>query len=183
MAKSTTTAVPIVTSRKTVFPGKRFHYEQLTVQHPSGHVHTRELVRHPGACIIVPRLDDGRIILIRCWRASVEKPLLELPAGTLEPGEPPIKTAGRELIEEAGYEAGEIVPLGDFYTSPGLSDEVMHAFFATNLKHVGQQLEPYEHITLVPVTPAAAFAALDSGELRDAKSMLALFLAQRRGLI
>ncbi len=174
---------PTVTSKSLLYHGKKFDYQQLTVRHPSGFVFTREMVKHPGACIILPKLDDGRIVLIRCWRSTVERPLLELPAGTLEPGEPPASTAHRELIEEAGYDAASITPICHFYTSPGLSDEIMHAFLATGLRHVGQKLEPYEHITLHPVTPDEALAMIDRSEILDGKSILTLLHARRKGLI
>ncbi len=145
--------------------------------------HIRKFVRHPGAVVIVPILDDGRIVLIRSFRASVNRVIYELPAGTLEADEEPALTADRELIEETGYEASLIRPLGSFLTSPGLSDELMHAFAASGLTHVGQSLEDNEDIEVEPVSADEAFAMLDDGRLSDAKSMLALLLAARQGAI
>ena len=101
----------------------------------------------------------------------------------LEAGEAPEACAGRELIEETGYEGATITPLGRFYTSPGLSDELMWAYVATGLKHVGQRLELDERLTVHLVGVGEALAMVDSGELMDAKSMLTLLLGVRRGLI
>src|SRR5262245_29189080 len=90
-----------------------------TIDTPRGNTKTRDIVRHPGACVILPLLDDGRVCLIRNWRVAVKQTLIELPAGTLEPPEPPAQTAKRELIEETGYRAKKIELLHAFYLSPG----------------------------------------------------------------
>jgi ADP-ribose pyrophosphatase len=91
--------------------------------------------------------------------------------------------AGRELIEETGYRAANIRSLGWFYTTPGLTDERMHAFAATGLVHVGQDLEDDETIDVEAVEPARVLGMIGSGEMRDAKSMLAVLLADRAGLL
>jgi ADP-ribose pyrophosphatase len=176
---------PVVVGRRTLHKGKKFDYEELTVRSPAGSTHARQLVRHPGACVVVPVMPDGRVALIRCFRVSFEKHLWECPAGTLEPGEAPVKTAERELIEETGLRlgpGGTLVPLSVFYTSPGLSDEVMHAFAATGLVEGEQELEDYEHITVHKTEPGEVRGMIDRGEIADSKSMLALLLAARRGL-
>src|SRR5688572_1303489 len=108
----------------------------------------RDIVRHPGAVVIVPVLSDGRLLLIRNYRISVEESLLEFPAGKLEVGETPEVTAARELVEETGYRPQVVRALGKFYTSPGLTDELMHAFAASELDEVGQQLQPGEEISV-----------------------------------
>lgn len=146
----------------------------------------REIVRHPGAVVILPLLDtkDGvRIALIRQYRASLGREIVELPAGTLEPMEPPADAAARELAEETGYEAAELVALAKFYTTPGITDELMWAFVARGLRHVGQRLQPDESLTLSVVTAAEAIASIDRGDLVDAKSIATLLLAARRGLL
>ena len=101
----------------------------------------RDVVVHPGAVVILPVLEDGRLVLIRNYRYPVEKELLELAAGTREPDETPLETARRELEEETGYRAGVIEPLTEFYTSPGILTERMYAFLATDLTEVGQNLQ------------------------------------------
>lgn len=180
--------MPSVVSTRVLAPGAKFDFVEAVVRRDdasggrSGE-HTRQFIRHPGAVVIVPILNDGRIALIRSFRASVNRAIYELPAGTLEKGEPAKETAGRELIEETGYRAERIVPLGTFLTSPGLSDETMHAFVATRLTHVGQSLEDNEDIEVERVGVSDALAMLDDGRLADAKSMLALLLALRRGFL
>lgn len=174
---------PQILSRKTLFKGKKFDYEQLLIRNPAGREHTREMVRHPGAVVIVPVLPDGRVALIRVFRASVQQMTWECPAGTLEPNEPPMTTAFRELIEETGFEAASMTPIGRFMTSPGLSDEWMHAFLATGLKSVGQRLEEDEAITVHPTDVGRVFQMIDDGEMADGKSLTALLLASRRGLL
>lgn len=174
---------PRVVARRTLHRGRKFDFESLTVRRPSGGELQREIVRHPGAVVVVPVLGDGRIVLIRNYRISVEQRLWECCAGTLEPPEDPAVCAGRELIEETGYRAGRIEPLGWFYTTPGLTDERMHAFIAQDLVQVGQSLEDDESIEVAPVPAAEALAMIDRGDLRDGKSIAAILLAERRGLL
>lgn len=166
----------------------------VTVARPNGRAVEREVVRHPGAVVIVPILegktpsDPKRVVAIRNYRISVGARLLEFPAGTLEAGEDPSACAGRELIEETGYEAATLAPLGWFHTTPGLTDEKMYAFAATSLQHIGQDLEEDEDIEVVTLATTEALGMIDRGEIgasgwSDAKSMLALLLAERRGLL
>lgn len=172
-----------VVERRVLHHGAKFSYESVRIVGPDGHESWRQMVRHPGAVVVVPVLSDGRLALIRNERFAVGQALLELPAGTLEPGEKPEICAGRELIEETGYEAATLTPLGRFYTTPGMTDELIWAYVGRGLRHVGQRLEPGEHITVIPTPMDAAMAMIDDGRLMDAKSMLALLLAHRRGLL
>ncbi len=123
-APSSSIALPTITARRTLHHGRKFDYEQLTVRAPSGKEHTRELVRHPGAVVIVPLLETpkGRcLVLIRVYRASLDALAWECCAGTLEKDEHPALCAGRELVEETGYQARTVTELARFHTSPGLS--------------------------------------------------------------
>ncbi len=169
--------------RRLIHRGRRFDFEVVTHPGPGGKPITREVVRHPGAVVIVPLLDGDRIVLIRNFRIATGDWLLECPAGTLDPKEPPHVCAARELTEETGYRATKIEPLGWFYTTPGLTDERMHAFLATGLTLAGQDLDDDEQIEVVPVPLTKAMAMIDSGDLTDAKSILAILLAQRKGLL
>jgi len=174
--------VPHIVGRRTLHKGRKFDFEILTVR--QGRTQTqREVVRHPGAVVVVPLLDDGRIVLIRNHRVALGEGerLWECCAGTIEPPEEPILCAARELIEETGYRAATLAPLGWFYTTPGLTNERMHAFVATSLTDVGQNLEDDESIEVEPVPASRVLDMIASGELRDAKSMLAILLAQRAG--
>ena len=173
---------PRIVGRRTLHKGRKFDFEILTVLQ-RGRETQRENVRHPGAVVVVPVLADGRIVLIRNHRVSIQERLWECCAGTMEPPEPPEACAARELIEETGYRAATFVPLGWFYTTPGLTDERMHAFVATGLEHVGQDLEDDESIAVEALPAAQVLKLIDSGELRDAKSMTAILLAVRRGVI
>lgn len=177
-----TEAAPRVVARRTIHKGRKFDFELLTVRQRGADT-VRENVRHPGAVVVVPILDDGRVVLIRNHRVSVGERLWECCAGTMEPPEPPEACAARELVEETGYRAATVTPVGWFYTTPGLTDERMHAFVARGLSHVGQDLEDDESIEVVALPVERALAMIDSGELRDAKSIVALLLAERAGLL
>lgn len=170
-------------TRRLIHKGRKFDFEMVNVRLPSGRTVEREVVGHPGAVVIVPLLDDNRIALIRNYRIALDATLFECPAGTLEPPEPPESCASRELIEETGFRAATIIPLGWFYTTPGLTDEKMFAFVAKDLTPVGQDLQDDECITVSPVPVDEAFAMIDRGEIADAKSILSLLLARRRGLV
>lgn len=123
------------------------------------------------------------MVLIRNRRAASGTQLLELPAGTLEPGEPPESAARRETAEETGYRPGSLACLGDFYTSPGLSDERMWAFVARGLELAGQELEEGESITVHPTPVEEVWKMLDRGEFADAKTMLVVLWAARLGIL
>lgn len=172
--------------RKLVRRGAKFDFEVLTFKADDGRDLEREVVRHPGSVVILPILDDQdgqQVVFVRNERLALGKRLLELPAGTLEPPETPDACARRELAEETGYEAATWTPLGRFYTTPGMTDEFMHAYAAAGLRHVGQRLEADERLTVQAVPVAKALAMVGSGELTDAKTMLVLLLASQRGLI
>ncbi|MFM9994582.1 MAG: NUDIX hydrolase [Phycisphaerales bacterium] len=173
--------------RETIHRGVKFDLELVTIPGPGGTPIKREVVRHPGAVVILPILEEpggGRqVVLIRNERIAVGRTLWELPAGTLEPMEKPEECAPRELEEETGYRAATLTPLARFHTTPGLTDELMHAFVATGLTHVGQRLEADERLTVHPRPVAEALAMVDSGEMTDAKSMLTLLMAVRNGIL
>jgi ADP-ribose pyrophosphatase len=164
---------------ETLLTTKKFAVVRHTVETPGGKSKTREIVRHPGACVIVPLLDDGRVCLIRNYRIAVNQTLIEVPAGTLEPPEPPAVTAERELIEETGYRARKIEFLHAFFLSPGILDEKMHLYVATGLtagetaREEGEEIENW----LVPFDEAVAMVF--RGEIQDAKSIVGLLWAER----
>src|SRR3954451_17451327 len=157
----------------------KFRVVREKVPSPSGKTKTREIVRHPGACVIVPLLDDGRVCLIRNWRVAVSQTLIELPAGTLEPPEPPQETAKRELIEETGYRAKKIEFLHAFFLSPGILDEKMHLYLATGLTEGETAREEGEEIENWLVPWDQAIAMIFRGEIKDAKTIVGLLWADR----
>jgi len=163
-----------MTDDPTLFTGSRFRVVRHAWVADDGREHAREIIRHPGAVTIVPLLDDGRVCLIENYRPAVSETLLELPAGTLEPGEDPLQTARRELAEETGYRAGRIEPLAEFFTSPGILDERMHLYLAADLVPGGQSLDAGEQITPRPTSLDDALAMARDGRIRDAKTLVGL---------
>lgn len=146
---------------------------------PDGRAASFEVVRHPGGAAVLPVLADGRILLIRQLRPAVGGQVLELPAGRLEPGEPPEACARRELQEEVGYRPGRLERLGEMFSSVGFCNERIHLFLARELEPVPQALEADEFIEILPLTLAAALDLLDRGEIPDGKTALALLLYAR----
>lgn len=159
---------------KCVFEGVRFDVNTIEIAGRSGKKVRRDAVVFPGAVAILPVLDIDHIVMIRNYRFCVGETLWELPAGTLEPNEPPLETAKRELIEEAGYEAGEMVPMLNFYPTPGICTEKMFVFIAKNLKQVGQKLEESEEITTQIMDWKTVVEMIKRNEIRDAKSIATL---------
>ena len=153
---------------------RRFDVVRQSYVTADGRRHTREIVRHPGAVTILPILTDGRICLIRNYRAAVGRTLIELPAGTLEPDEDPAETARRELQEETGYSAGTVTKLCDFFMSPGILRERMAVFLATDLTPGEPRLESGEQIEPLLVTWAEALKLVATGQIEDAKTLAAL---------
>jgi ADP-ribose pyrophosphatase len=163
-----------MTTPLVLFEGKRFRVERVIQTLPDGSQHEKQVVRHPGAVVLLPLLHDGRICLIENYRASVQQTLIELPAGTREPGEEPLQTARRELAEETGYRAGHVEPLATFFMSPGILDERMILYLATELQPGPATLDAGEDIRTLLSTWDEALAMVRDGRIRDAKSMLGL---------
>ena len=158
---------------------KRFRVIRKKVTSPAGKRHVHETIEHPGAVTILPMLEGDRVCLIRNFRPAVGQTLIELPAGTLEPGEEPIVTAQRELAEETGYRAGSLVPLVEFFMSPGILSERMHVFVATELTAGGLDLDAGEEIDnyIVPWREAVQMAT--DGTIQDAKTLIGILLYDR----
>jgi ADP-ribose pyrophosphatase len=161
-----------------LFEGVKFVVERRHVPTREGGTAMREVVVHPGAVVVLPILDDGRIVMIRNHRFAVDETLWELCAGTLEPGEEPAVTAGRELVEETGYSAASIEPLTTFYTSPGICDEIMYAYLARGLTEVGQQLEATEQIEVELLGHEEVMRLVREGQVRDGKTIATLLYYQ-----
>src|SRR6476619_2033559 len=111
-----------------VYKGKRLSLRVDKITDATGRTYKREIIIHPGAVVMVPVDKEGNILLVRQWRRASNRILLELPAGTLEEGEEPAYTAGRELQEEIGFQAGKLTPLGGFFSAPGFCTEYLHLF-------------------------------------------------------
>ncbi|QDV24363.1 ADP-ribose pyrophosphatase [Aureliella helgolandensis] len=161
--------------RQTLLTSDRFTVERVTQTLHDGRQVQKDVVLHPGAVVIIPVLDDGRVCLIRNYRIAVEQELLELPAGTLEPPEPPLEAARRELVEETGFRCQSLTLLCEFYMSPGILNERMYAYVATGLTPGAQALEIGEQIAIQPVELEELDGMLRDGQIQDSKSMSALF--------
>ena len=154
--------------------GRHFSFLRDEVELPNGRRTHREIVRHPGAVAVVPLLPDGRVVLVRQYRYAAGKELLELPAGTLEPGEPPLDCARRELAEETGYEAGVMAPLLSCYMAPGYSSEVIHFYEARGLREVGGEQEPDEDIAVERLDLEAVREMIERNIIEDAKTIVGI---------
>lgn len=158
--------------------GSRFNVERRQVPKRGGGSEAREVIVHPGSVVILPLLDDGRIVLIRNARFTVQRTLWELPAGTRGAGEPVELCAARELEEETGYRARELRELLAFYPAPGIADERMFAFVARGLEPTQQRLDATEQIEVHPTAPEAVIRMIQAGEIEDAKTIATVLFWQ-----
>jgi ADP-ribose pyrophosphatase len=165
-------------STRVVHRGRSFTVQVEDAALPNGRNVQLDVVRHPGASAIVPFEDARTVLLIRQFRHAAGGFIWEVPAGKLD-GDAPEVCAHKELAEEAGRRARKLVKLASVFTTPGFTDEVIHLFAAFELSTVAQALEHDEVIEVVPTPLARALEMIYSGELRDAKSALALLLAAR----
>ena len=165
---------------QTVFTGRVITVNVETVRLPNGHVTDLEIIHHPGGAAIVAVDAQQRVCLIRQYRHAAGGWIWELPAGKLEPNEPPLATAKRELIEEAGTEGHVWVFLGDYVSSPGVFTETVKLFMVHGLKPSTMAHEPSELIEVHWVPIAEACRRALAGELNDGKTALGLLRAQAR---
>lgn len=147
---------------------------------PNGRTMLLDVVRHPGASAVVPFVSDDEVLLIRQYRHAAGGTIYEVPAGKLDAGEAPDLCAGRELEEEAGCRAGRLERLGQIWTTPGFTDEVIHLFAAFDLTRVPPRPEDDEIIETEVVPLSQAIAWIWDGTLTDAKSAMALLHAAHR---
>jgi ADP-ribose pyrophosphatase len=163
-----------------VFDGRLLHVHRDTVRLPDGDTATREYVAHPGAVLILPVHDDGRLVVERQFRYPLDRVCLEFPAGKLDHGEAPLETARRELVEEAGFTARTWSSLGVIHPVISYSTERIELWLAEGLAHVGAKLDHGEFLEIVALTEGELLAAYDRGEVTDAKTIAALFAWRRR---
>jgi ADP-ribose pyrophosphatase len=157
-----------------------FDVVRASVRFPDGNVGERSLIRHPGAVALIPIADDGRWLLVRQYRLAAGQELLEVPAGTIDPGEQPETTAQRELREETGFAASSLELLGGTYMVPGYGSEFIHYFLATGLRPDPLDQDEDEHLSApIPMTYDEIAEAIDDGRVQDAKTVAALFLYDR----
>jgi ADP-ribose pyrophosphatase len=165
--------------KQLIYSGKKIRLEVHRLEGENNRITQREVVVHPGAVVILALMDDGRVLLIKNRRYSVGQILIELPAGTLEKDEDPMNCAGRELLEETGYLAGKLKPIGSFYSSPGVLSEKLHAFAAYDLQKRDTALEEGEEIELLPTPFNEAIEMIGNGQICDAKTIATLLMFDR----
>jgi ADP-ribose pyrophosphatase len=166
---------------KLIHAGKKYSFKTDEVQLPNGKTTTRDVVDHPGAVAIVPILDDGRILLVKQYRYPTGKELLEIPAGTLEAGEAPDTCARRELSEETGYTAGSMKKILSMYMVPGYSNEIIHLYFATQLKQGTKHIEDDEDITVEAYGADELLEMMEKNTIEDAKTIAGVLSFLTRG--
>lgn len=175
---STYPELPQLLKRRLFYQGRKFSFEVNRLRLPNKAEGEMECIRHPGGAVAVPLTEDGKLILVRQYRFSTGRRLLEFPAGTLEAGEDPLATAQREIQEETGYQANQWDRLGQFYVAPGYSDEIIYSYLARGLELLENppSQDEDEDIEIVFMGVAELEQAILGGEAVDAKSIASLVL-------
>ena len=166
---------PVSSNR--LFEGKIINLRRDEVILPNGRTATRGVVEHPGAVAVVPITKTGQVVLVRQFRHPVGRIILEVPAGKLDRNEKPEDCALRELAEETGFVANKLRKLTSMYTTPGFSNEVIHLYLAEDLVESDQRPDEDEFIKTEQYSPEQIRQMIKSGEICDAKSLVALCLA------
>jgi ADP-ribose pyrophosphatase len=167
----------LIKSEKT-YTGRAFSVRRDHLQTPGGNIVKYDIVDHIGSVSLVPVDEFGQIYFVRQYRHAALAELLELPAGTLETGEPPEEAAAREIREEIGMAASNLQEIGSFYLAPGYSTELMHVYLATGLYPDPLDPDADEYLSVEKMPVEAAFHLAESGAMLDAKSLAALLLAR-----
>jgi len=166
-------------ARRRIYSGRVVNLDLDTIQYPDSSTGELEMIRHPGAAAVLPFASDPRgadptVLLIRQYRYAAGGPLLEVPAGRLDPGEEPAACARRELREEVGVTAGRVERLTTIWTTPGFTDERIHLFWAAELTAGDHAREPDEFIEVVPTPLSQTLALVRGGEICDGKTVAAI---------
>ena len=170
-----------IINSESVFNGKMFNINRDKVKLPTGQEQTRETLLHPGAVVILPKLEDSRLVLIKQYRHSVKKEIIEFPAGTLEKSEEITSCALRELREETGYGAKQIVSIGSYYPAPGFCNEIQHFFYADGLYQDKLESDEDEIIEVVYYSVEEFESLIRANEVIDSKSVAIYFKAKMLG--
>lgn len=164
-----------------VYGGQMLTVREDTVLLPDGKTARREWIQHPGAVVMIPMLDEQTVLLERQYRYPLQRHFYELPAGKIEPGEEPLATAKRELIEECGYTAANWRHLTTLHPCIGYADERIELFLARDLTHVGHAHDDGEFLEVVPLALAEALEWVASGRITDVKAVIGLLWMERLG--
>ena len=166
-------------STEEVFSGKVIKLRVDKVILPDGRETTREVIVHRGAIAVVPMIDDHKIVMVRQFRQAAGESLLEIPAGTLETGEDPDDCARREMMEETGYLPNNLRLMFKSYLAPGYSSEMLHTYLATDLTVFTADSDEDEFLEVVIVPLVKAVEMISSGEIKDAKTICGVLMAQK----
>ena len=166
------------------YQGRMVKMSSMVWRGPDGAEFERDFVGHPGAVAVVPILDDGKIVLVKQFRTPLGRETLELPAGVMDkPGELSVEAAARELAEETGYVASDMIDLGVIHTAPGWSDERIALFVARGLRADEREADGIEEqfMSTVEVSPEEFDSLVERGELTDAKTLVGVLLMRSKG--
>lgn len=163
---------------ETLMKGRAFAIRRDHLKTPDGRETNFEIIEHGGSVVIIPVDENGNVLLVRQYRHATGGDLLELPAGTLDGDEDPQVCAAREIREETGKGAGKLTRLGDFYLAPGYSTEFMVVYLATELSHNPLDADADEFLSVEAIPIVEAIRMAERGEMPDAKSLAALFMAK-----
>ncbi len=171
---------PLLLKQRLVYQGRKFNFEVNHLRLPNQSEGDWECICHPGGALAVPVTPEGKLVLVRQYRFTVQGRILEFPAGTVEPDEDPAETIKREIEEETGYRAHKWQELGKFVIAPGYSDEFIYAFLAQDLEKLEAppSQDADEDLENVLMTPQELEEAILAGEPIDAKSISSFFLAR-----
>lgn len=166
-------------SERHIYKGNIINVDNLTITLPDGRQATRDIVRHPGASVVVPLNEKGEVYMVRQFRKPIDMVTIEIPAGKLDPGEDPLVCAKRELKEETGLEAKEIRHLVSIHSTPGFSDEVLHMYSATGLSEGESCADEDEFISTEKYPVADLIDMILNGKITDAKTIIGVLLADK----
>lgn len=169
------------TSSKTIYEGRIIELRVDEVELPNGKTSSRELIKHPGAVAVIALTGQGKLVLVEQFRKALERTIIEIPAGKIDPGEDPERTAVRELEEETGYRAARLRFIQSFATSPGFADEIIHLYLAEDLERVDNPAkgDEDEFIDIHECTLKQAEAMMEDGRIYDAKTAFAVLYAKQ----
>ncbi len=171
-----------VEAEREIYRGRVVRLVERDFVLPNGRKTTFGVVEHPGAVAIVPVFENGDILLLKQYRPSIGRELYEIPAGTLEPGESPLATAKREIVEETGFAARGWTKISEFYSAPGFCTEILHVYEARDLSPATAELDVDEILRPIRLTLEKALDLIERRKIRDAKSIAGLLVhhGQRR---
>lgn len=169
-----------VIATEQIYSGRVVNLAVHAVRLPDGTTSKREQIRHPGAVAVIALDDEQQVLLVRQYRLPAERILVELPAGTLEPGEDPREAAIRELREETGFRPGELEHLGGLFVAPGYTTEYIHLYLTREVTHDPLDGDVDEFISMERRPLREALDMIESGEIVDSKTIIGLLRVARR---